>query len=126
MATIAYTTANIETGSRAILVHWATLTTDDASGSWFESFGPFCDHKSVHVFGTFNGAQISIEGANLASPGAGQSHVLHSNTGYELLFTEGDIRSVDEVPHGIRPVLTGGDESTDVDVYLFCVSSSRH
>ncbi len=95
---------------------WNTLLNGDTGGPLGANQGcPNFADKTVHVKGDFSGpATLVIEGSNdgvtwitLTDPG-----------GTALSFTVEDIKVILENPQEIRPRVTAGDGSTDLDVFI--------
>ncbi len=95
---------------------WNTiLNTDTGAPLDSDGGGPSFADKTVHVKGNFSGpATLVIEGSNdgvtwvtLTDPG-----------GTALSFTAEDLKVILENPREIRPRVTAGDGSTDLDVFI--------
>jgi hypothetical protein len=71
--------------------------------------------KSVQIGGTFGGATVTLKGSN---DGAAW-HTLTDPLGNALSFTAAGLKMVVEATRYIKPVVTGGDGTTAVDVHLF-------
>lgn len=71
---------------------------------------------SVQVFGTFGTATVVLEGSN---DGGTTYTTLNDPQGTPLSFTAAKIEQVEEPMLLIRPRVSVGDESMDVDVVLF-------
>lgn len=87
------------------------LNTDDGS--------PFSDgalgDKCVHVFGTFGvGGAILVEGGNNGTT----FKTLTDPQGAAVSFTAEGVKQIIENPKWIRPRVTGGDGTTDLDVII--------
>jgi hypothetical protein len=113
MATISYA---LDPGKNigSQVIHWDTLTTTNTVGEGVE-FTEFAD-RCVQVLGTFGGGTITMQGSN---DGGTTWHSLHMVDGTTACaFTSAGMNAILEVPAQIRPILTGGDGTTDLDVYL--------
>ncbi len=95
---------------------WNTLVNGDTGAPLDADHGcPNFADKTVHVKGDFSGpATIVIQGSNdgvtwvtLTDPG-----------GSALSFTSEDLKVILENPAEIRPKVTAGDGSTDLDVFI--------
>ena len=85
--------------------------------------------KSVQVKGTWGGAVCTIEGSNMADSaeadmGASTAtyDTLHNPQGTNLTPTGDSMRGISENTFWVRPNVSGGDATTDIDVYLLCVT----
>ena len=98
-----------------IVYKWETITTNDRDGAWIE----VPDHvdRSVQVVGTFSAGtpSVQLEGCNETAETAAP---LSDPQGVVIGFTAAGIKQISEVTRKIRPVLTGGDGSTDLDVFV--------
>ena len=116
MATI----AGVQTGPTnegLIEVLWEALTTTNRPGSGV-LLGRTPD-KTVQVFGTFGAsASIAIEGSNDGGTTWFACHDI-SNTAIALIAAGGAL--IVENPKLLRPNLTNGDGSTDIDVFIVAV-----
>jgi len=94
-----------------------SLTSADATGNPVQR--PGASDRSVHVFGAFDGATVTIQGtldgANYAT--------IHDQGGVALTFVQAGILAVSENVLAIRPVLSGGSGSAAVTVHLFSRST---
>ena len=76
-------------------------------------------NKTFHVFGTFGGATITIQGSN---DGVNWGP-LNDATGTALsLTTSKPIRRTDDIPLYVRPLVVGGDGTTNLTVVCVGVS----
>ncbi len=113
MATIA-SQASGPTNESTVEVLWETLTTTNRPGAGV-AIAKFPD-KTVQVLGTFgSSASIAIEGSN---DGGTTWAACHDITGTVIALTAAGLVLVVESPKLIRPNLTSGNGSTDIDVYL--------
>jgi hypothetical protein len=113
MAVIAKTIEKIDRDSnRSWHVYWETITNGD-SGSPLEI--PAHADRSVQILGTFGvGGTIIIEGSN-----DGSNYVtLNDFQGNALSFTAEGLESIAQIVNYIRPRVTVGDGSTDLDVHI--------
>lgn len=98
------------------LASW-TLTTADHTGS--DVVRPGQSDRTVHVFGTFGGATVVIEGSldgvNFAT--------LHDQGGVALSFTSAGIFAVSENIFAIRPRLSSVGSGANVTVNLLSRST---
>lgn len=120
MATI---TANLEPDSDILVrrVLWETLTTTNDNGAAI-SMASFAD-RSVQVLGTFGaGGTIVLEGSN----DGGTTYVtLKDPLGNNLSFTAAGLKMVGDLAYHVRPRVTAGDGTTDLDVYLLLRMNPR-
>lgn len=87
-----------------------------------DSSGRMSD-KSVQVTGTFGaGGSVTIQGSN---DGGTTWHTLNQPDGTTpLTFTASGLEHVLENPELIRPIVTAGDGTTSLNIYLFCTSTA--
>ena len=106
------------TNAGLIEVTWIGLDTSNRDGSGvLMAKSP---DKTVQVIGNFAGsASIAIEGSNDGGTGWFK---LKDITGTVLAFTEAGGDLILENPKLIRPLLTLGDNDTDIDVFLVAVA----
>jgi len=98
---------------------WETLTNGD-SGSSIEMPGSAI--RSVQVTGTFGaGGTVVIQGSNDGSNWV----TLNDIEGNALSLTAAGIESIQEVTRYIRPSVTAGDGTTDLDVTLVLVRRGK-
>jgi len=90
---------------------WETLLQGDDGAPL--SMPDFAD-KTIQVLGTLGGATVNIEGS---LDGVTWS-LLTSPQGDVLAFTAADLSAVTELVTHIRPNISGGDGTTDIDVYF--------
>lgn len=115
MAVKAKVLTNIETlGDNSHVVTWETLTqTGLDSGDPLEM--PGSAERSVQVIGTFGvGGSVRIEGSNNGVDYA----TLTDPQGNALDVTAAKIETVMELTRWIRPRVTAGDGTTDLDVIM--------
>ncbi len=115
MATINATTVLIGTKDFSTRKFtWETMTTSDDVGAPI-SFTEWAD-RSIHVTGTFGaGGNLAWEGSN----DAGTSwYVLKDPQGTDLDIGATTIEAIMEITELARPHLTGGDGTTDLDVFV--------
>lgn len=97
--------------NNAILATWAGLVNGDdgAAVEWLD----FSD-RCIQVAGTFGGATLAIQGSN---DGANWS-VLNNPQGDPLAFTGSGLGQVLELPRYMSPLVTAGDDTTNLTVTL--------
>ena len=79
--------------------------------------------KSIQILGTFSGGAVCrIEGSNMPDEATATYELLHSPQGVVFTPTDAMLRGIQENTYWVRPNVTGGDGSTDIDVYLLCVT----
>ena len=116
MATISIASTKLHRGSHQWL--WETLTNGDVGGPLDTNQGSvsFAD-KTIHVVGTFgSNGTVVIEGSNDGTNWL----TLNDPTGVALSFTATGLKTILENPKEIRPNVTAGDGTTDLDVYIVC------
>jgi hypothetical protein len=112
MATIASTRTS--TGSSAAFVStWPSMAQGDDGAPM--PFSQYSD-KSVQVFGIFGGASVAIQGSNDGSTWA----TLTDPQGNDLLITSAKIEMITEATAYTRPLVVGGDGTTDLTVCMLC------
>ena len=108
--------------SGTILVRWLTLT-DDGSDTGQPFVCPAFADKSIQLIGTLGAAgQCTIEGSNM--PSTPTYATLNDMQGQALVMVALGIETVLENTYLVRPSITAGDGTTDLDVYML-VSTSR-
>lgn len=110
---MAITPTRSERYGRTHVYAWENLLTADGVGE--PATAPGGADASVHVFGAFNGASVTIEGSNELVPTDWQP--LSDHIGDLLTFTSTGLRAIAENTLHVRPVLTGG-ASSDVTVLI--------
>jgi len=78
--------------------------------------------KSVQVVGTWGGAVCTIQGSNWDDRATATYDTLHNMQGTNMQFTGDTLRGVQENTYWVRPIITGGGATTDIDVYILCVT----
>ncbi len=79
---------------------------------------------SVQVRGTFGaGGSVSLQGSNIAEPdlaaGSTDWHILTDPQGNVLTFTSARLEHIAEGVRWLRPRVTAGDGTTDLEVHLW-------
>lgn len=110
MATIEYTNAPTKT-SVAFVAQWEHITGSDVGAPLM---GAQYTDKSVQVVGNFGAGTLEFQGSNNGVDWA----VLTDPQGNNLNFTQPKIELVSEATVYVRPVVSGGDGTTDLSVYL--------
>lgn len=115
MATIIHTRPLIF-GRRAALFLWEALTTTDLDGDWLET--AMLADMTVQAFGSFTGTPtITMQGSN--DTAASKTAVtLTDPAAVDVTFTAAGGSQILENYAFVRPLLSGGDGSTDIDVFL--------
>lgn len=93
------------------LIQWDLAAGETGDAVEYESFAD----RSVQVVGTFDGAQVVIEG----SLNGVDFTSLSDPQGNVLSFSSGKIEAVLEATKAIRPRVMGGGASTELSIYLF-------
>jgi hypothetical protein len=100
--------------SHVAIVSWLTLLDDDTGDAQVTAH--YAD-KTVTVTGTFGASgSVTLQGSNDGSIW----HTLVDPQGNDLTFTAAGIEQVLENPLYLRPIVTVGDGTTDLDVILSC------
>ena len=89
-------------------ITWTPLTNTNQNGQALA--GPGSSDKSVHAFGAFGGATITMQGSNEDSPTNWAT--LHDTAGNDLTFTALGTEAISENMLWIRPLLSGGAASS--------------
>jgi hypothetical protein len=89
-----------------------------ANGDWgYPVMLPRYSDKTVQVSGTFGvGGTILIEGSVMRDSPVFET--LNDSQGNALSFTGPKIEAIVENPYQVRPIVTVGDGTTAIDVYL--------
>ena len=112
MSTISKVATALSNGKRYL---WETLTNGDDGQPVTESEFPI---RSVSVTGTFgSGGTVVIEGSNDGT----NYHTLTDLLGVAISFTSDGLKQISEVTNFIRPSVTAGDGTTDLDVTLIAI-----
>ncbi len=100
-------------GNRSWVALWETLTTTNDTGRAITL--PAHSDRSVQITGTFGvGGTVVIQGSN-----DGTNFVtLNDFQGNALSFTAEDLENISQATHFIRPFISGGDGTTDLDISL--------
>jgi len=109
---------NVAAAECAYVASWIGLGIGDTGEP--VQFGGAPD-RSVHVFGNFSGvASIIIQGSNDGL----NWFTLTNPLGGDLIFTADGGKAITELTRHVRPVVSGGDGSTDLDVVL-CMGTAK-
>ena len=104
------------TTSSAFVATWPNLGQGD-DGQHIQ-FAQYTD-RSAQVFGIFGGASIAVQGSNDGANWA----TLTDPQGNDLLLTSAKIEMITEATAYIRPLVVGGDGTTDLTVCMLCKES---
>lgn len=115
MATRDSSTPKSQMHDFCLIVEWTGLLAGD-DGAW-RLLGHYND-KCLHVFGTFGGAIVTIEGSNEDTPANPAG--LTDPTQTAISISANAIKQVLENPLFIRPKITGGDGTTALTARLVC------
>lgn len=98
--------------SVAMLLEWNGMQNGDEGEAALFSM---CADRSVQVCGAFGvGGNVAIQGSN-----DGENwFTLTGLTGHDLEFTTGGISMIAEITQYIRPVVTAGDGTTEINVII--------
>lgn len=99
---------------------WETCTSANATGTAVEEFQ--WSDRSVQITGTFGtSGNLQIQGSN-----DGTNYVVLTDPqGNDLDITAAGIKQISEVTKYVRPVVTAGDGTTDLDVTLMAARKYR-
>src|SRR3990172_8359626 len=104
--------------ARQVKLVWSGLLNTD-SGDWVD-LGALSD-KTMQVLGTFGvGGTLVIQGSN---DGGTTAATLTDEQGTALSFTAAGMKLILQNPEKIRPLVTGGDETTDLTVIVCAIAS---
>jgi hypothetical protein len=73
---------------------------------------PGWSDRSVHVFGTFGGATVTIQGSNELVPTNWVTLAAAGDATEDMTYTANDIKQLLEVSRWVRPLLSGGAGSS--------------
>lgn len=102
----------VPSGDGTILVKWLALANGDqgravSPSAWYD--------RSVQVVGTLGvGGSVTIQGTNNGTVWV----TLTDPLGNALTFTAAGLKQISELSHQLRPVVTAGDGTTAIDVWL--------
>lgn len=96
---------------RSTVVKWAAVLTGN-TGAPFEN--PAFSDRSVQVTGTFGGATVTIEGSNDGITW----FVLTDTSAASLSFAVAGLKQILQVARYMRPVVTGGAGSLDINLLI--------
>lgn len=106
----------------ALVVLWEGLTTTNDVGSPFEWVqGADRSAQAVGTIGT--GGHVKIEGSNETTPTTWA--VLTDPQGSALDFDATGLAQISELTRWVRPHVTAGDGTTDMDVYILFSAPRR-
>lgn len=113
MAAIAPVISNASDDGSVMKITWETLTTTNDQGTPL-SIPKFID-KTVTVTGTFGaGGTVKFQGSNDGT----NWYDLSDPQGNAISKTAAGIEAVQENPWKIRPFISAGDGTTDIDVIV--------
>lgn len=118
MVEVAHTIEKIARGVH--VVKWIGLANGDTGVPFVAAEGAtFLPDKTVHVKGTFGaGGTIVMQGGNdLDSPSYLTMTDIHGNA---ASYTAESLDVLSENPLAVRPSVSAGDETTDLDVIMSC------
>ena len=95
------------------IVKWLTLTTTNDEGEAFEM--PSASDRSIHIIGTFgSGGTVHLQGSN-----DGTNWIaLTDPQGNAITKTATFVEMVTELTRYVRPFVSAGDGTTDLDAFL--------
>lgn len=76
--------------------------------------------KSIQIVGTWGGATCTIQGSNIVTDPTYAT--LQDQQKTSLALTASGVYQIEQNTYYVRPNVTGGDSTTDLDVYLLCVT----
>jgi hypothetical protein len=115
MATRAGTVVKTQLDPHVLIMEWASLGVGD-DGDWM-LLSHYAD-KNVHVYGTFGGATVTLQGSNEDTP-ANPASLRDPDKVALALSSSAPMEQVLENPLRVRPVVTGG-AGTSLTVRLVC------
>lgn len=117
MATVSATFAQVS--GQAQVITWEALTTTNVDGASVEL--PYFSDRSVQVIGTFGSSgNLRLQGSNDGTNWA----VLQDPGGTDINITSAGIKQILPVTRYVRPYVTAGDGTTDLDVILYAAKSA--
>jgi len=117
MATIDYVVEFHGDKTRASVILWANMKSGDVGRSLDISNQ---SDRTIQVTGTFSGASATLKGSN--NPGPSPLYdTLRDPFNSLLVFTGEDLKQILEVPHRVRPEISGGDLNTNLTVRICAV-----
>lgn len=102
-------------GTQAVRITWKGMKSGDVGE-------PVCytlhQDRSVQVQGTFQGASVSLQGTNFKLE---EDHFtsITDMRGNDLVIMSEKIEQIEDCTFAVRPVVIGGDPSTDLTVVVF-------
>lgn len=96
---------------------WANLAAGD-DGEWI-LMGHYND-KSLHVYGTWGGATVTLQGSSEDVPSSANAVSLTDPTQTQISLSANGLRQVLENPLNMRVLVTGGDGTTSLTARLVC------
>jgi hypothetical protein len=110
------TTRLVETNlDKAWVYEYTPLTTGDPNGDPLEAPGKA--DRSVQVRGAFGTGTFVLQGSNVVNPSvAADWATLNDHFGTPISVTAVGIYGIAEITRHIRPIVTGADGATDLDV----------
>ena len=114
MATVSKIHGPISPNSNCFRTKWANLTSANPDGEALSL--PHTTDRSVHIAGTLSTATVILQGSNEVTPPPWEP--LHDAAGDAISVTSTGIHMIAENVMHIRPLLSGADGSTSVDVIL--------
>ena len=118
MAAVAFASDNLSNSVGINGLKWEGLNTTDTTGT--PIYISRKTDRSVQIGGTFGGGTVTIEGSNDGTT----YFTLNDLQGSAISKTAAALEGVAEVVKWIRPKVTGGDGTTDIDVYLVAVGKA--
>ncbi len=100
-----------------LIVRWENLQIGDIGAPHASPTFPI---KSIQVVGTFGGATVVVEGSNM--PETSTYDTLYNQWHGAISLNAAAMRSILGNCYFVRPRIVGGDATTDLDVYLLCVT----
>lgn len=100
-------------GNRTFMFLWEALTTTNTVGDWLET--ATLSDMTVQAVGSFTGTPtLTMQGSNDGTTAV----TLTDPAAAAVTFTAAGGAQILENYRYVRPSLSGGDVSTDIDVYL--------
>jgi hypothetical protein len=107
------TVQRVSAGNLLCTVNWNLIDYESSGAEWpvNEDFS-----MTVHVYGTFAGATVTLQGSNEDTP---TNWVTLNNTQFQPIVQSGNsLECILENPRYIRPVHSGGLPTTDIHVVI--------
>ena len=114
MATVNHIHVPTYVGASSYRTTWSSLTTSNTDGQPLSI--PAMSDRSVQITGTPSGCTVIMQGSNEETPVTWAT--LHDAGGNVITSTVAGVFFIAENTNHIRPLISGGDGSTDINVIV--------